>query len=142
MTEIFLYIVNMSITATILAVVVLLLRLLLKKAPKWISVLLWGLVALRLICPFAVESPFSLMPKTDWLVQESVTEEDFFLDSVPDTIPAFDSSSFGSDVTVQYSYYPLENSNIEIHRGISVSFILSCIWTAGMAPVYQTHNIY
>lgn len=133
MTEIFLYIVNMSITATILAVVVLLLRLLLKKAPKWISVLLWGLVALRLICPFAVESPFSLMPKTDWLVQESVTEEDFFLDSVPDRIHALDASSFASDVTVQYSYYPLENSNIEIHRGISISFILSCIWAAGMA---------
>ena len=135
MTEIFLYIVNMSITATILAVVVLFLRLLLKKAPKWISVLLWGLVALRLICPFAVESPFSLMPKTDWVVQEPLTEENFFLDSVPDTIPAFDSSSFGSDVTVQYSYYPLENSNIEIHRGISISFILSCIWAAGMAAL-------
>ena len=135
MTEIFLYIVNMSITATILAVVVLFLRLLLKKAPKWISVFLWGLVALRLICPFAVESPFSLMPKTDWVVQEPLTEENFFLDSVPDTIPAFDSSSFGSDVTVQYSYYPLENSNIEIHRGISISFILSCIWAAGMAAL-------
>lgn len=135
MTEIFLYIVNMSITATILAVVVLLLRLLLKKAPKWISVLLWGLVALRLICPFAVESPFSLMPKTDWVVQEPLTEEDLFLSSVPDSIPAFDSSSFGSDITVQYSYYPLENSNIEIHRGISISFILSCIWAAGMAAL-------
>ena len=135
MTEIFLYIVNMSITATILAVVVLLLRLLLKKAPKWISVLLWGLVALRLICPFAVESPFSLMPKTDWLIQEPLTEEDLFLNSMPDTIPAFDSSSFGSDITVQYSYYPLENSNIEIHRGISISFILSCIWAAGMAAL-------
>lgn len=135
MTEIFLYIVNMSITATILAVVVLLLRLLLKKAPKWISVLLWGLVALRLICPFAVESPFSLMPKTDWLVQEPLTEEDLFLNSAPDSIPAFDSSSFGSDITVQYSYYPLENSNIEIHRGISISFILSCIWAAGMAAL-------
>ena len=135
MTEIFLYIVNMSITATILAVVVLLLRLLLKKAPKWISVLLWGLVALRLICPFAVESPFSLIPKTDWVVQEPLTEENYFLDSVPDTIPSFDSSSFGSDVTVQYSYYPLENSNIEIHKGLSISFILSCVWTAGMAAL-------
>ena len=135
MTEIFLYIVNMSITATILAVVVLLLRLLLKKAPKWISVLLWGLVALRLICPFAVESPFSLMPKTDWVVQEPLTEEDFFLDSVPDRISAIDSSSFGGDVTVQYSYYPLEKSNVEIHRGISFSFILSCIWAAGMAAL-------
>ena len=117
MTEIFLFVVNMSITATILAVVVLLLRLLLKKAPRWISVLLWGLVALRLICPFAVESPFSLMPKTDWVEQETLTEEDFFLDSVPDTILTFDSSSFESDVTFQY--YPIENPDIEIHRSLS-----------------------
>lgn len=93
MTEIFLYIVNMSITATILAVVVLLLRLLLKKAPKWISVLLWGLVALRLICPFAVESSFSLMPKTEWIEQETLAEEDLFLNSVPDSISVGDSSS-------------------------------------------------
>ncbi len=140
MTEIFLYIVNMSITATILAVVVLLLRLLLKKAPKWIRVLLWGLVALRLICPFAVESPFSLMPKTDWIVDEPLTEENLFLDSAPDSISAIDASSFGNDITVQYSYYPLDNSNIEIHRGISISFILSCIWAAGMA-VLLLHTV-
>ncbi|MBR4959376.1 MAG: M56 family metallopeptidase, partial [Clostridia bacterium] len=135
MTEIFLYIVNMSITASILAVVVLLLRLVLKKAPKWISVLLWGLVALRLICPFAVESPFSLMPKTDWVVQETLSEEDLFLDSVPDSIPVVDSSSLGKDVAVEYSYYPIENPEIEIHRGVSVSFLLSCVWIAGMAAL-------
>lgn len=36
-------------------------RFLFKKAPKWIRCLLWGLVAIRLICPFSLESPFSLM---------------------------------------------------------------------------------
>ncbi len=138
MTEIFLYIVNMSITASVLAVIVLLLRLLLKKAPKWISVLLWGLVAIRLICPFAVESPFSLMPKTDWIEQEAVSEDDLFLDSVPDSIPAIDFSSIGEDVTVHY--YPIENPEIEIHRGISISFILSCVWIAGMT-VLLLHTV-
>lgn len=62
MTEFFLIIVNMSISASWLIFAVLLLRLLLKKAPKWINVLLWGVVAVRLICPFSFESVLSLIP--------------------------------------------------------------------------------
>lgn len=62
MTEFFLNIVNMSISASWLVFAVLLLRLLLKKAPKWINVLLWGVVAIRLICPFSFESVLSLIP--------------------------------------------------------------------------------
>ena len=70
MTTVFLYIVNTSISASILAAVILLLRPLLKKAPRWVYVLLWGVVALRLILPFTVESPISLMPRTDWIMTE------------------------------------------------------------------------
>ena len=53
MSEIFLQIINMSISASYIVLAVLLLRLLLRKAPKWISVLLWGIVAVRLVCPFS-----------------------------------------------------------------------------------------
>ncbi len=63
MRELFLQIVNMSLTAVWLILAVMLARLLLRRAPKWISVLLWGIAALRLICPFFVESPFSLVPE-------------------------------------------------------------------------------
>lgn len=62
MSQLFLKIVNMSISAGWLVLAVLLLRALLKKAPKWISVLLWGIVALRLLCPFSIESALSLVP--------------------------------------------------------------------------------
>ncbi len=62
MTEVFLKIVNMSISAGWIVLAVLLLRILLKKAPKWITVLLWGIVAIRLICPFSIESVMSLIP--------------------------------------------------------------------------------
>ncbi len=71
MTELFYTILNMSISASILILAVLLLRLIFRKAPKWVTVLLWGLVALRLVMPFSVESPLSLIPKTDWVVSES-----------------------------------------------------------------------
>lgn len=70
MSEVFLKIVNMSISAGWLILAVLALRLLLKKAPKWVNVLLWGIVAVRLICPFSIESALSLIPSTETISPE------------------------------------------------------------------------
>lgn len=58
----FLQCLNMSITATWLVLAVIILRFLLKKAPKYIICILWALVAVRLIFPFSIESPLSLIP--------------------------------------------------------------------------------
>ena len=65
MSELFLKIINMSISASWLILAVLILRFVLKKAPKWINVLLWGIVAIRLICPFSFESTLSLIPSAE-----------------------------------------------------------------------------
>jgi len=65
MSSVFLKILNMSITASWLILAVVLTRLVLKKAPKWIACLLWGLVAIRLICPFSFESVLSLIPSSE-----------------------------------------------------------------------------
>ena len=65
MSTVFLKILNMSITASWLILAVVLVRLLLKKAPKWIPCLLWGLVAIRLVCPFSFGSIFSLIPSSE-----------------------------------------------------------------------------
>ena len=65
MNELFLKIINMSISASWLVLAVLILRFVLKKAPKWINVLLWGIVAIRLICPFSFESQLSLIPSAE-----------------------------------------------------------------------------
>jgi len=65
MNELFLKIINMSISASWLILAVLILRLVLKKAPKWVNVLLWGIVAVRLICPFSFESALSLIPSAE-----------------------------------------------------------------------------
>ena len=56
MSVIFLKLLNLSISASWLVLVVLVLRLVLKRAPKWVDVLLWGMVALRLMLPFSIES--------------------------------------------------------------------------------------
>lgn len=63
MRELFLSILNMSLTASYIIIFVILIRLSLKKAPKVISYALWGVVAFRLIIPFSFESIFSLLPR-------------------------------------------------------------------------------
>ncbi|RXE57849.1 M56 family metallopeptidase [Acetivibrio mesophilus] len=63
MGELFLSVLNMSLTASYVILCVILARLILKKAPKFISYALWGVVAFRLIIPFSFESMFSLMPR-------------------------------------------------------------------------------
>ena len=65
MTDLFITFAKMSIGGSVIAVLVLLLRLLLKSAPKWITVLLWGFVAIRLVCPISFESSVSLMPDVE-----------------------------------------------------------------------------
>lgn len=65
MTSIFLQFVNMSIAASWLVLVVVLLRLLLKKAPKWLDTVLWGIVGIRLVMPFSIESALSLIPSSE-----------------------------------------------------------------------------
>lgn len=65
MSEAFLKVVNMSISAGWLVLAVLMLRVILRKAPKWIHVLLWGIVAVRLISPFSIESSLSLIPSAE-----------------------------------------------------------------------------
>lgn len=61
----FLKLMNMSISASWLVLAVFVLRFALRKAPKWFDVLLWGFVAVRLICPFSIESALSLIPSTE-----------------------------------------------------------------------------
>ncbi len=80
MSTVFLKILNMSIAATWLIAVVLLVRLLLKKAPKWISCVLWALVALRLVIPFSFQSPLSLLPSGETITYKSVSNEDEHID--------------------------------------------------------------
>ena len=83
MTEFFVSVVNMSISAGWIVLAVLLLRVLLKKAPKWITVLLWGIVAVRLICPFTIESALSLIPSAQTINPEVVLNQPTIDSGVP-----------------------------------------------------------
>ena len=74
MENIFLKILNLSISTSWLILVILLFRLIFRRLPKWTKVLLWGIVALRLLLPISLESNMSLIPNTEtiWVSRQSV----------------------------------------------------------------------
>ena len=83
MPQLFLRIFNMSVSAGYIVLAVLLLRFLLKKAPKWGNVVLWGIVAVRLLCPFSIESVLSLMPSAE------TVSTDIMMDRTPEINTGF-----------------------------------------------------
>lgn len=75
MNTIFLKLLNLSIGAGWLVLAILCLRLVLKKAPKWVNCALWALVGLRLVFPVSIESVFSLIPSAQTVPPEIVYED-------------------------------------------------------------------
>ncbi len=124
MSELFLNIVNMSISASWIILAVLLLRLLFKKAPKWIMMLLWGVVAVRLICPFTVESVISLIPSAETISPE------IMIDGTPEI-------NFGIPI-LNNTINPVISGNFAIDPATSANPlqilipILSIIWVIGV----------
>ena len=72
MEAVFSKLVSISLVANWLILAVVVLRLLLKKVPRRITCILWGIVALRLIVPVSIESPVSMIPQTTSVIQEAV----------------------------------------------------------------------
>ena len=71
----FLKLLNMGLTASWLVLAVLLLRILLKKAPKWTHCLLWAIVAVRLVLPVTFESSLSLVPSGEVIPADIVVTQ-------------------------------------------------------------------
>ena len=71
MKDLFTGILNISISAGILIIVCTLVRLIFRRMPKFVRCLMWLLVAIRLAVPFAIESPFSLLPAREYVTVSS-----------------------------------------------------------------------
>ncbi len=125
MSQIFLRIVNMSISASWLVLAVLLIRLVLKKAPKWVCVLLWGFVAIRLICPFSFESMFSLIPSAETISPQIMT------DPAPEIHTGIGTLNSVINPVISESFAPEPLSSVNpLQIWISLAAL---IWLAGMA---------
>lgn len=137
MEELFLKLVNMSITASWLVLAVVLFRVLLKKAPKYIRVLLWGLVGLRLLCPVSIESPYSLiMPEKTEAAVSRIMDDYVGPSSTHWDITSEYQTAVNSGIAPIYS----ETGGSYVVTGTtptseptSLSDVLSVVWLIGMA---------
>ena len=124
MNELFLKIINMSISASWLILAVLILRLVLKKAPKWVNVLLWGIVAVRLICPFSFKSALSLIPSAETFPEKVISG------------PSFDIQTGISPVDNRINDYLgdryFEGVTVPENNGNNIMTILTIVWIIGI----------
>ena len=127
MENIFLGFLNRSITAGWLILAVIALRMLLRRAPKWIHCLLWALVAFRLVCPFSLESVFSLIPSRETVRHDmSVTSE-----PVIDSGVRFVDNAVNQVIRESAAPRPDTNADpLQIWL-----FAASAIWAAGVAAM-------
>lgn len=127
MSELFLEIVNRSIAASWIVIAVLILRFCVKKAPKWVNVLLWGIVAVRLIFPFSIESALSLIPSAE-TVSPSIMMET--APSVQTGVPALDQVI---NPVIDHSLSPAPGASANpLQIWISV---MAAVWLAGAAAL-------
>ncbi len=123
MEKLFLELLNRSITAGWLILAVMLVRVLFRRAPKWVTGCLWILVAVRLVMPFSVESVYSLIP----------TAELFPYEILYSKTPAIDTGVEVLDILVNHS---LESSVPAPGDSVNplqiVAALSSFVWVAGM----------
>ena len=128
MSELFLKIVNMSISASWVVIAVLTLRFCLKKAPKWVNVLLWGIVAARMVFPFSIESVLSLIPSAETISPTIMMEQS---PSVQTGVPA-----------LNHVINPVISSSFTPAPGVSANPlqiwipVLAGIWLFGIAALF------
>lgn len=128
MSAVFRALLNLGITASWLILAVLLARLLLKKAPKRLVCLFWALVAVRLCCPFSVESSLSLVPKTVWVEEAAVYEAQ----STPPTVSAVDADAIKDAYPDAVVSVTVQQPEVTIRKRLSPAGVLPCLWLAGM----------
>ena len=127
MGDIFLKTLNMSIAASWLILAVVLLRFILKKAPKWVAVLLWGIVALRLVVPFSFESALSLIPSAETFNAHNIQYETPAINS---GIPAVNNAV---NPVLGETFAP--NSVGSINPLYIWTLVVSAIWLVGIAAM-------
>lgn len=125
MTDIFLGFLNRSLAAGILILAVVLVRLVFKKAPRWLLCALWALATVRLACPFSIESILSLVPSAEPVQPEIITSAH---PAITSGIPAVD-AIVNPPLAATFTPSPAQSANpLQIW-----TFIAACIWLLGIA---------
>ena len=121
----FLKLLNVSISACWLVGAVLLFRLIFRKAPKWLNVALWAVVAVRLICPVPIESSLSLVPTAE---------------PIPTELLAIDPNKGVDSVTVDIIENPIysdfADSSVSMDPDIGFTLVFAdLVWIYGVGAM-------
>ncbi|MBR6783216.1 MAG: leucine-rich repeat protein [Clostridia bacterium] len=125
MSRILITLINMSITASVLAIALLLLKTVFKRLPRFVSVILWAFVAVRLVLPFNFESELSLIPSGETLPQ-SIT--DTAVPQINSNLPFID-TAVDSVLAENFTHGSAEGAT-PMQR---VFEIASVVWLCGVA---------
>lgn len=130
MGNIFLKFLNLSITAGWLILAIMLFRFVFRKTPKWVNCLLWGMVAIRLICPAFAESSFSVLPSTALVKTTSVASGEMqnYIPSIDSDLPIVE-NVINPALNESFAYSD-EDSAAPIQI---VTYVAGIIWLCGMA---------
>ncbi len=124
MSDWFVKLLNMSITAGWVVLAVLVLRLLLKRAPRWIACLLWGAVAFRLVCPVSLKSVTSLIPSKEPIPQDIAQA------AVPEIHTGIEAVNFAVNPYLQQSFTPDPTASVNpLQVWLTVA---AWVWLFGM----------
>lgn len=124
MTDLFLKLVNMSLSAGVLILVVVLVRAVFQKSPKWLMCLFWALVAIRLVCPISIESSFSLAPGS-----EVVSTTQYI--GRPNIQSGIEAADHVTNAYLADHYY--EGVTVPVREAVTNPIhIMSIIWLVGM----------
>ncbi len=123
----FLKVLNMSITASWLVLAVFLLRFVFRKSTKALHVVMWALVGLRLVCPFSIESAFSLIPSVETIPQEIITDHSFEVQTGIGFVDEQANEFLGD------RYY--EGVTVPEGTGMQLTVFLTTLWSIGMGAM-------
>lgn len=127
MTDIFLGFLNRSLAAGILILAVVLVRLVFKKAPRWLLCALWALAAVRLVCPVSIESVLSLIPSAEPVQPEIIVSAQ---PAITSGIPAVD-AIVNPPLAAAFTPSPAQSANpLQIW-----TFVAACVWLTGIAAL-------
>lgn len=127
MTDIFLGFLNRSLAAGVLILAVVLVRLVFKKAPRWLLCALWALAAVRLVCPVSIESVLSLIPSAEPVQPEIIVSAQ---PAITSGIPAVD-AIVNPPLAAAFTPSPAQSANpLQIW-----TFVAACVWLAGIAAL-------
>lgn len=135
MVEVFLKILNMSITASYVFIAVLILRLLLRRAPKRISYMLWSVLLFRLVCPVSFSSVFSLFNFFNAPIADSGGIEYISKGNGLTVVPQIRSDAIYFSKTVS----PMITQAVEITSANPMQVFLSIgtwVWLVGMVVMF------